>query len=49
MKTHTEATESVKNADIVIEAIVENIQIKQDLFQSLDKAAPRYLLLVFLS
>lgn len=41
MKTHTEAIESVKNADIVIEAIVENIQIKQDLFQSLDKAAPR--------
>lgn len=40
LKTNTEATESVKNADIVIEAIVENMQIKQELFKSLDKAAP---------
>jgi len=40
LKTNTSATDSVKNADIVIEAIVENIKIKQELFSSLDKAAP---------
>lgn len=36
----TNAEESVKGADLVIEAIVENLKIKQDLFQNLDKTAP---------
>ncbi|XP_035221432.1 hydroxyacyl-coenzyme A dehydrogenase, mitochondrial-like [Stegodyphus dumicola] len=40
LQTNTKPEDSVKNADIVIEAIVENISIKQDLFRSLDKAAP---------
>lgn len=40
LKTNTDASESVKTADIVIEAIVENIKIKQELFKTLDKAAP---------
>ncbi|XP_054710675.1 hydroxyacyl-coenzyme A dehydrogenase, mitochondrial-like [Uloborus diversus] len=40
LKTSTSPDESAKTADIVIEAIVENIYVKQDLFRALDKAAP---------
>lgn len=40
LKMMTSAEEAVKNADLVIEAIVENVQIKQKLFGSLDKVAP---------
>ncbi|KAI9503829.1 hypothetical protein GGI25_005919 [Coemansia spiralis] len=36
----TNATEAAGNADLVVEAIVENIKVKQDLFASLAKAAP---------
>lgn len=36
----TSPEEAVKSADIVIEAIVENLKVKQELFQVLDKAAP---------
>ena len=36
----TDAVKVVKNTDLVIEAIVENIGIKQKLFKSLDEAAP---------
>jgi len=35
-----DAEGSVKNADIVVEAIIENLEIKQKLFTSLDNAAP---------
>ncbi|KAB7502234.1 Trifunctional enzyme subunit alpha, mitochondrial [Armadillidium nasatum] len=35
-------TTSVKNADLVVEAIVENIDIKQKLFKQLDEAAPEH-------
>lgn len=43
LKTNTSAIDSVKSADLVIEAIVEHIKIKQELFKSLDEVAPRYL------
>ena len=33
--------EAAKSCDLVIEAIVENVGIKQKLFSDLDKAAPR--------
>ncbi|CAG5129938.1 unnamed protein product [Candidula unifasciata] len=36
----TDAKAAVKSADLVIEAIVENLEIKRKLFASLDKAAP---------
>ncbi|WAQ96626.1 HCDH-like protein [Mya arenaria] len=36
----TDAATSVKKADLVIEAIVENLKIKQELFKNLDMAAP---------
>ncbi|KAH8032821.1 hypothetical protein HPB51_002248 [Rhipicephalus microplus] len=35
----TSADEAVKNTDLVLEAIVENIDIKKKLFAALDKAA----------
>lgn len=41
VKTNTSAEDSAKGADIVIEAIVENIKVKQDLFKALDKVAPK--------
>ncbi len=37
--------EAVKNADMVIEAIVENMQIKSDLFRQLDKLCPSHTIL----
>lgn len=40
IKTSVSAEEAVKETDLVIEAIVENIDIKQKLFASLDAAAP---------
>ncbi|XP_072050794.1 hydroxyacyl-coenzyme A dehydrogenase, mitochondrial-like isoform X1 [Amphiura filiformis] len=40
IKMHTDPEEACKNTDLVIEAIVENLTIKQDLFSRLDKVAP---------
>jgi len=40
IKTTVSAEDAVKETDLVIEAIVENIEIKQKLFASLDAAAP---------
>uniref|UniRef100_A0A0B6Z3I2 3-hydroxyacyl-CoA dehydrogenase n=1 Tax=Arion vulgaris TaxID=1028688 RepID=A0A0B6Z3I2_9EUPU len=37
----TDAIAAVKSADLVIEAIVENLDVKKKLFASLDKAAPQ--------
>jgi len=37
----TSAEESVKTAGLVVEAIVENLDVKQKLFSSLDKVAPK--------
>ncbi|XP_033108301.1 hydroxyacyl-coenzyme A dehydrogenase, mitochondrial-like [Anneissia japonica] len=41
ISTATDAESAVKEADLVVEAIVENIKIKQNLFEKLDKAAPQ--------
>lgn len=41
LSTQTDPAEAVKNADLVTEAIVENLDIKKQLFSSLDKAAPQ--------
>nr|XP_039269103.1 hydroxyacyl-coenzyme A dehydrogenase, mitochondrial-like [Styela clava] len=40
IQTNTDAETAVQNADLVVEAIVENLKIKQDLFKSLDAVAP---------
>ncbi|XP_071510230.1 hydroxyacyl-coenzyme A dehydrogenase, mitochondrial-like [Diadema antillarum] len=40
IKMETNAEEAVTNTDLVIEAIIENIGIKKDLFARLDRAAP---------
>ena len=39
--TSTDAMMAVQNADIVIEAITEDLHIKQELFADLDEAAPK--------
>ncbi|XP_071830198.1 hydroxyacyl-coenzyme A dehydrogenase, mitochondrial-like [Apostichopus japonicus] len=39
IKMNTNAEESVKEADLVIEAIIENLDVKRELFGRLDKAA----------
>jgi len=39
---NTDAVEVAKGTDLVVEAIVENIGIKQKLFQALDEAAPEH-------
>ena len=36
----TDATSSIKETDLVVEAIVENLATKQKLFSNLDKTAP---------
>ncbi|CAL1541590.1 unnamed protein product [Lymnaea stagnalis] len=36
----TDALAAVKSSDLVIEAIVENLDVKKELFSALDKAAP---------
>ncbi|XP_067138419.1 hydroxyacyl-coenzyme A dehydrogenase, mitochondrial-like [Centruroides vittatus] len=41
LKTMTNPNEAVKTADLVIEAIVENLDIKQKLFEGLDINAPQ--------
>ena len=38
---NTDAAKASESTDLVIEAIVENIDIKQKLFKSLDEAAPK--------
>ncbi|XP_038222556.1 hydroxyacyl-coenzyme A dehydrogenase, mitochondrial-like [Zerene cesonia] len=40
IKTSTDPVSAVQGTDLVIEAIVENIDIKHQLFQKLDSAAP---------
>ena len=47
LSTQTDACEAVKNADLVTEAIVENLDIKKQLFSALDKAAPEYVNLLY--
>ncbi|XP_051940471.1 hydroxyacyl-coenzyme A dehydrogenase, mitochondrial [Hippocampus zosterae] len=38
----TDAAAAVQSADLALEAIVENLKVKQDLFSVLDKAAPAH-------
>ena len=40
LDSNTDAVAVAKGTDLVIEAIVENIDIKQKLFKSLDEVAP---------
>lgn len=40
--TSTDAASAVQNTDLVLEAIVENLQVKQGLFGGLDKVAPAH-------
>ena len=42
VKVTTDASAASKDADLVIEAIVENIDVKRKLFATLDKAAPSH-------
>lgn len=41
ISTSVDAESAVKNTDLVVEAIVENLQIKRALFSTLDKHAPK--------
>lgn len=42
IKTSTDGSQAVADADLVIEAIVENLGVKQKLFKQLDAAAPSH-------
>ncbi|ELU06583.1 hypothetical protein CAPTEDRAFT_137685 [Capitella teleta] len=42
LSTNTDTRDAVQNTDLVIEAIIENIDIKQKLFSGLDNAAPQH-------
>ena len=37
----TDQTKGTEKADLVVEAIVENLEIKQKLFKKLDETTPR--------
>ena len=41
LKMTTDANDAVKDAQLVVEAIVENLEVKQQLFKRLDQAAQR--------
>ena len=47
VSTNTDACAAAKSTDLVIEAIIENLEIKQKLFSALDAAAPQYIVYVF--
>lgn len=38
--TSTDSGSAAQGSDLVLEAIVENLKIKQDIFHQLDKVAP---------
>ncbi|CAF2231247.1 unnamed protein product [Rotaria magnacalcarata] len=40
--TSTNVNQAVQSTDLVIEAIIENLEIKQKLFQQIDQAAPKH-------
>ncbi|CEL51780.1 Hydroxyacyl-coenzyme A dehydrogenase, mitochondrial OS=Homo sapiens GN=HADH PE=1 SV=3 [Rhizoctonia solani AG-1 IB] len=42
INTTTDAQEAVKQADLVVEAIVENLEVKRKLFSSVDTHAPEH-------
>ncbi|XP_049876167.1 hydroxyacyl-coenzyme A dehydrogenase, mitochondrial-like [Pectinophora gossypiella] len=45
IKTATDPAEGAKNSDLVVEAIVENLDVKHKLFKQLDAAAPAHAIL----
>lgn len=45
IRTTTDVKDAVRSTDIVIEAIVENLEIKQKLFKEIDEVAPAHTLL----
>ncbi|XP_023935558.2 hydroxyacyl-coenzyme A dehydrogenase, mitochondrial [Bicyclus anynana] len=45
IKTATDPVQAAASADLVVEAIVENIGVKHQLFQKLDEAAPAHTIL----
>lgn len=44
IQTSVDINDAVKSTDIVIEAIIENLEIKQKLFQQIDQVAPKFVL-----
>ena len=38
----TNQTQGTAEADLIVEAIIENLEIKQKLFKDLDNSTPRY-------
>jgi 3-hydroxybutyryl-CoA dehydrogenase len=45
IQTTADLQEAVKDADLVIEAVVENMAVKTDLFRRLDQYSPKYAIL----
>jgi 3-hydroxybutyryl-CoA dehydrogenase len=43
--TQTQVAEAVKNADLVVEAATENIELKLNIFRQIDEAAPAHCIL----
>lgn len=47
--TSTDSESAARGSDLVLEAIVENLKVKQEIFGRLDKAAPEWVLFHFCS
>jgi len=45
IKTFTDMAEAVKNADLVVEAATENVELKLNIFRQLDQHAPEHCIL----
>jgi 3-hydroxybutyryl-CoA dehydrogenase len=45
IQTATDLQEAVKDTDLVIEAVVENMEVKTDLFRQLDQYSPKHAIL----
>lgn len=46
IQTSTNVDEAVSSTDIVIEAIIENLEVKQNLFKQIDRVAPKFVSLI---
>ena len=44
IQTSLNIDEAVASTDLVIEAIIENLEIKQSLFKQIDRVAPKFVL-----
>jgi 3-hydroxyacyl-CoA dehydrogenase len=47
IKTSTNIEDAVRSTDLVIEAIIENLEIKQKLFKQIDQVAPKFVLMTY--